>query len=68
MSQCPYFENIKLTVVSKCLPLVFLSSTVYAFSTEAKINFENLNKGKITRIILPLGKVSSAMSLRSGSF
>ena len=39
-----------------------LSSTVYAFSIETKINFVNQNKGKITRMILPRGRVSLGIS------
>ena len=37
-------------------------------SIETEINFVNQNKGKITRIIFTRGKVSLAISLRSGSF
>ena len=33
-----------------------LSSTLYALCIEAKINFVNLNKGKITRIIISMGQ------------
>ena len=46
----------------------FLSSTHNALCIETKLNFVNQNKGKITLIILPRGRVSLAMSLRSGSF
>ena len=45
-----------------------LSSTVYALSIEFKMNFVNQNKEKITRIIFPRGRVSLAISGRSGSF
>ena len=48
--------------------MVFLSSTLYAFCIETKINFVNQNKGQITLILFPWGRVSLAMSWRSGSF
>ena len=62
MSQYTYFENIKPTVIQKCLSLVFLSSTLYVLCIETKINFVNQNKGKITLIILPWGRLSLAVT------
>ena len=40
----------------------------YAFSIETKINFINMNKGKIAPMIFPRGRVSLGISLRTGSF
>ena len=44
------------------------SSTLYVLFIEAKRNFVNQDKGKITLIIFPWGRISLAMSWRSGSF
>ena len=39
-----------------------ICNTLYALCIETKRNFVNQNKGKITLIIFPRGKVSLAMS------
>ena len=48
--------------------VVFLSNTLYILNIETKINFVLQNKGKITLIIFPWGRVSLAINRRSGSF
>ena len=45
----------------KCPAFVFLSSTLYALYIEAKRNFINNNKGKITFNIFPWDRISLKM-------
>ena len=57
------FSIIDITDSSLKMPCVgFLSSTLYALCIETKINFVKQNKGKITLIIFPMGRVCLAMS------
>ena len=50
-----------------CVGIFVKHTTLYALCIETKVNFVNQSKGKITLIIFPWGRVSLAISLRSGS-
>ena len=63
-----YITDSSLKMLCVGFFVFFLSRTLYSLCIEAKRKFVNQNKGVITLIIVPLGRVSLAMSWCSGSF